>query len=183
MGDAEADRSGGGLAGRVGHAGAPKRRRPDVRKMFLAALEYESTARTVQTMHSLTRSERTMPMAACSVLLSLALEVYLKLLALLGSHEGHLKGHNYVELFGDLDGDDQAALQTGWEAFTRATSGWAETLAEVRRQHPDLVLAEDFTAMLEENARAFEEWRYCHELAGLKSLLGRPSPSLRSRAS
>ncbi len=111
-----------------------------------------------------------MPMAACSVLLSLALEVYLKLLALLGSHEGHLKGHNYVELFGDLDGDDQAALQTGWEAFTRATSGWAETLAEVRRQHPDLVLAEDFTAMLEENARAFEEWRYCHELAGLKSL-------------
>lgn len=73
---------------------------------------------------------------------ALAVELYFK--ALILQETGKLaKGHNLVQLFGDLTPDDQAAIRAGVKARQR--------------------IASDFDEDLKNTSDAFTSWRYLHE--------------------
>lgn len=131
------------------------------------AVDLDASARTVRVVHEVTRCVQHMPLGACSVLESLALELYLKCLALLESGS-HISEHDYLLLFADLRAETQKAIRDGWDAFLSSSPDWVTHLQTLAAQVPGVALSSDFDGMLKENAKAFEEWRYCHEWVGRK---------------
>jgi hypothetical protein len=154
-------------------SGLSKPRRPvsDPLQFFGNAVELDSTSRTVRVVHELTRAIKAMPLAPCSVLESLSLELYLKTLAVMEHGDrSHLQDHDYRTLFADLSADTRKTLRDRWDAWVAENMGWASSLKEMTKAFPEFARSDEFDQMIEHNARAFEEWRYCHEFVGKRAI-------------
>jgi hypothetical protein len=112
-----------------------------------------------------------MPISACAVLESLSLELYLKTLAVLEhTDKTHLQDHDYQHLLADLSDDTRKTLRERWETFIAANPGWVASLADLAKSFPEFSSGCEFDEMIRENAKAFEEWRYCHEFVGKRAI-------------
>jgi len=99
------------------------------------------------------------------------LELYLKTLAILEhADQSHLQDHDSRNLLADLHDDTRKMLRERWEQWVAANPGWVASLMKVAESFPEFAHGVDCDQLIEQNAKAFEEWRYSHEFVGKRAL-------------